>query len=237
MALGLPAWVVASFIAAIFVVTKLAQSVIYLVGITALGGETIAQTVVSVLVYALTLAIVIGVPWLLWRRRTSRAELGVNRALAWSDVAWAPAAFVAYMILTNVAGMIAPFIIPHYDTSQAQEIGFTNLTQQYQYMLAFATLVVVAPLAEETLFRGYLYGKLRRVAPMWLTTLAVSVLFGVVHLQWNVGIDVFVMSVVACWLRESTGSIWAGVGVHMLKNGLAFYLLFINPAFLHTIGG
>ncbi len=237
LVLGLPLWVVLSFVAAIFVVTKVAEEVIKLVGVAALGGETIAQTIVSVLVYALTLAIVIGVPWLVWRRRTTRRELGLERGPAWQDLAWAPAAFVAYMILTNIAGALAPLVIPHFDTNQAQEIGFSGLTQQYQYVLAFLTLVVVAPLAEETLFRGYLFGKLRQIAPLWLTVLVVSVLFGIVHLQWNVGVDVFVMSVVACLLRESTGSIWAGVGVHMLKNGLAFYLLFINPAFLHTIGG
>ena len=237
MILGLPLWVVASFVAAIFAVTQATDALIKLVGIEALGGTTIAQTVVSVVVYALTLALVIGVPWLVWRRRTTRRELGLDRGPVWSDLPWAPAAFVAYMILTNVVGALAPVLIPHFDSNQAQEVGFTGLTQQYQYVLAFFTLVVVAPLAEETLFRGYLYGKLRRIAPLWLTVLIVSVLFGAVHLQWNVGVDVFVMSVVVCLLRESTGSIWAGVGVHMLKNGLAFYLLFINPAFLHTIGG
>lgn len=237
MIIGLPLWVVLSFLAAILAVTWFAELLIKFVGVTALGGETIAQTVVSVLVYALTLALVIGVPWLIWRRKTTRQELGLARGPLLSDIAWAPAAFVAYMILTNVVGAVAPLVIPHFDTNQAQEIGFTGLTQQYQYALAFLTLVVVAPLAEETLFRGYLYGKLRRIAPLWLTVLLVSLLFGVVHLQWNVGVDVFVMSIVVCLLRESTGSIWAGVGVHMLKNGLAFYLLFINPAFLHTIGG
>jgi membrane protease YdiL (CAAX protease family) len=53
--------------------------------------------------------------------------------------------------------------------------------------------------------------------------------FGAVHGQWNVAIDVFSLSLIMCGLREITGNIWAGALLHMLKNGLAFYILFINP--------
>jgi membrane protease YdiL (CAAX protease family) len=53
----------------------------------------------------------------------------------------------------------------------------------------------------------------------------------------NVALDVFILSIVMCGLREMTGSIWAGVVLHMMKNGLAFYLLFINTALLSTMGG
>jgi membrane protease YdiL (CAAX protease family) len=98
-------------------------------------------------------------------------------------------------------------------------------------------LIIVAPVAEEVLFRGYLYGKLRKSVPVWAAIGIVSVLFGSIHGQWNVAIDVFALSIVLCVLREITGSIWAGILLHMVKNGLAFYILFINPAVLGTIGG
>ena len=96
-------------------------------------------------------------------------------------------------------------------------------------------LVVVAPIAEELIFRGWLYGKLRLLlssklsnnASMILSIILVSVLFGMVHMQWNVGVNVFALSVVLCGLREITGTIYAGILAHMLKNGIAFYLLYI----------
>jgi membrane protease YdiL (CAAX protease family) len=72
----------------------------------------------------------------------------------------------------------------------------------------------------------------------WVAILAVSVLFGLMHLgfdfealQWNVAINIFCMSVVLCVLREITGTIWSGTILHMLKNGLAYYLLFIVGTF------
>ena len=91
------------------------------------------------------------------------------------------------------------------------------------------TLVIVAPIAEEVLFRGYLYGKLKGYVPAIWAALATSLLFGIAHFQWTVGIDVFILSMFLCGLRSLTGSIWAGILVHILKNALAYYILFINP--------
>ena len=60
-----------------------------------------------------------------------------------------------------------------------------------------------------------------------ISAVLVSIVFGIVHLQWNVGVNVFAMSLVACALREYTGTIHAGILLHMIKNGLAFYYLFV----------
>ena len=62
---------------------------------------------------------------------------------------------------------------------------------------------------------------------MTISILLVSLLFGVVHMQWNVGVNVFALSVVLCGMREITGTIYAGILTHMLKNGIAFFLLYV----------
>jgi membrane protease YdiL (CAAX protease family) len=103
--------------------------------------------------------------------------------------------------------------------------------------LAFVTLVVVAPIAEEIIFRGYMYGKLKKFVPIWVAILATSLLFGAVHGAWNLAIDTFALSIVLCSLREFTGNIWASILLHMVKNGIAFYILFIYPTLLTTLGG
>ena len=95
------------------------------------------------------------------------------------------------------------------------------------FIMAFICLVVLAPLCEEIIFRGWLYGKLRFRMPALPAILIVSVLFGIMHGQWNVGVTVFAMSLGMCVLREFTGTIWAGVLLHMIKNGIAFYFLFV----------
>lgn len=235
--IGLPVWVFTSFVLANIIVAVglvlLKQTYHY----TPVATDPVFNTVLAALIYLLTLSITVGVPWLLRHRRTSQADLGLTRLPSWMDILLAPAGAVVYLILSGILVILFSMLFPQVDLQQAQDVGFENLVGRYQYLLAFITLVVIAPLAEETLFRGYLFGKLRKSAPLWLAVLITSALFGLAHGQWNVAIDTFALSVILCSLREVTGSIWAGVLLHMMKNGLAFYILFINPSFLSILGG
>lgn len=224
-------WVLASFFAAqlfIVVLFLLLESA----GITIVVNQTVLQATMAAVVYIVTLGVLIGVPWWVKKRKTSRKEVGLTGLPTWADLGLGPAGFVVYLLASAAVVSLVGALIPAFDVSQVQETGFEGLSLQYEYLLAFATLVVLAPIAEEILFRGYLYGKLRKVIPLWLAILVTSVIFGFVHFQWNVGVDVFVLSIVACILREVTGTIWAGILLHMIKNGLAFYFLFINTTFL-----
>lgn len=235
--IGLLLWVALSFAVAQSLLVVIAV-ILNRVGVSLDAiNNTMLQTVFAALVYLLTLVIVMGVPWLAKKSATSKTELGLTRLPSWLDIGLAPAGFIIYMVATFVLTTIVTLVVPSFDSSQVQDTGFGNISQRYEYFLAFATLVVIAPLAEEILFRGYLYGKIRKYVPVWLAMLLVSALFGAVHGQWNVGLDVFALSIVLCSLREITGSIWAGVLLHMIKNGIAYYLLFINPSLLSTMGG
>lgn len=203
------------------------------------GGinQSVLSFAVAAITYTLTLAITIGLPWLLFKSRTSKAELGMSRLVSWFDILVAPVGFIGYIIISGAILYFVAQFVPGFNVNQVQDIGFSRLSSQSDYILAFLTLIVIAPIVEEILMRGYLYGKLRKSNSMWLAAIVTSLVFGLLHGQWNVGLDVFALSLVLCGLRELTGSIWAGVLVHMIKNGLAFYVIFINPAFLTTIGG
>jgi len=237
MAIILPAWVFVAFALAqllIVGVLLLLRSAGVAISIV---SETVLNTIVAAAVYLISLALVIGVPWFVRRYRTTTKELGLHRLASWMDILLAPAGFIVYLLISSTLVYVIGQLLPNFDPGQTQEVGFSHLVRQYEYLLAFVTLVVIAPIAEETLFRGYLYGKLRQYVPVWIAMLTTSLLFGLLHGQLNVGIDVFALSIVLCSLRELTGSIWAGILLHMMKNGLAFYLLFINTTLLHTIGG
>lgn len=229
-------WVCVGFVVASVLVGGVMRGLVSLgVSFTNIDA-TVLNSVLAACVYGLSLAIVIGVPWLVKRYQTGRADLGLTRLPEWFDLLLAPAGFVIYLLASGLVMYVVSQLVPGFNAAQQQDIGFTNVAKQYELLLAFVTLVIIAPLAEEMLFRGYLYGKLRKNVPIWAAMLATSALFGLLHGQWNVGIDVFVLSLVMCTLREITGSIWAGVLVHMTKNGLAFFLLFIYPLLHVTMG-
>ncbi len=233
---ALPAWVFFGFMLAQAVVLALIAALSAAGVPLANVDEAVFSAVVGAVIYALTLLVVIGVPYAIKRSRTTLEQLGLQRLPLWRDVWIVPLAAIVYLVLSAVLVAVASVSLTFIDFNQAQDTGFSGVTSQFGIALAFISLVVVAPVAEEVLFRGYLFGKLRAYAPIWLTVVIVSVLFALVHFQWNVAIDVFALSIVLCLVRIFSGSLWPSIFLHMLKNGLAFYLLFINPALLSTLG-
>lgn len=231
----LPLWVVVGFGVSNLVLTGI------VLGLKALGvsfagiNPALLNTILAACIYGLSLLVVVGVPWLMGKHSTNKRELGLWRLPDWADIGLAPVGFVLYFLLSALTLYVAALVLPGFDSDQLQETGFGTISQGYEYVLAFITLVVAAPIAEEVLFRGYLYGKLRKSASIWLATFVTSMVFGVIHGQWNVAVDVFALSIILCVLREITGSIWAGILLHMMKNGIAFYLLFINPTLVGII--
>ncbi|MDR1032433.1 MAG: CPBP family intramembrane metalloprotease [Candidatus Nomurabacteria bacterium] len=229
-------------LAAYYIVQYTAAFVLYFIygdNLKSMANDPVFNTVVSAVVSAILLVVVLIIPWKAFKQKLSAKELGVNKWPSWTDILLSPAAFLVYMVGAALLTSVVSALVPGFDVDQVQNIGYTadNLVQQSDYLLAFAALVVVAPVVEEVIFRGYLYGKLRSRLGIVLSMLLVSVLFGAAHGQWNVGVNVFVMSLVMCGLREITGSIWAGVLLHMLKNGIAYYLLFVNTSFLNSVVG
>lgn len=236
MAVVLPLWVLASFV--------LVQVVLYLVtlGLHAVGisfrsaNENVLNAAFGAIVYVLTIAMVVGLPLLIKKYKTSREDIGLSRLPSWLDILLAPAGFIIYLVISAIFILIASQL-SFINLDQVQDTGFSQLTQGYEYLVAFLTLVVIAPVAEEILFRGFLFGKLRKHVPIWVAILITSLLFAFVHGAVNVGIDVFALSIVLCLLRLVSGTIWPSILLHMLKNSIAFYLLFINPTLLTTLGG
>lgn len=220
-------WVFASVIAAQFVIGWFL--------ILVLGRDTFVQpvwtAVYSALSYIVALALVIFVPtrWI----KSSRDEVGLKGLPTWTDIGLSPIGFIVSLILA--AGLTAFFsVFPWFNASEVQDVGFSVYMSGGDRIIAFFTLVVVAPITEEIIFRGWLYGKIREKlsklperAGVLISTLIVSVLFGLIHMQWNVGVNVFCLSIVLCGLREITGTIYAGILTHIIKNGVAFYLLYV----------
>lgn len=163
-----------------------------------------------------------------------RKDLGLINLPTWTDIGLAPIGFIVSLLLAAV--LVTVFnMFPWFDAEQAQDVGYSMMMPGFDRIIAFITLVVIAPIAEEIIFRGWLYTKLRnklnkKVSDIWgiiISSFIISLLFGIIHLQWNVGVNVFALSVVLCALREITGTIYAGILTHMIKNGVAFYLLYV----------
>jgi uncharacterized protein len=86
-----------------------------------------------------------------------------------------------------------------------------------------ATLVVavtVAPLCEETFFRGYLFPGLARVMSPWAAVVVSALIFGVAHADAGSFALLFILGLVLALLRWRTGSLWPGIVFHAFNNGI-----------------
>ncbi len=194
----------------------------------------VMQLFVSALGYVLALFVVVSLPRLvnLDKAKALSKQLGIDKKPKIIDILISIPGYGLYVVLTIIFSVIAQLVWRSFDAEQIQQVGFNSVNLPIEYVLAFIALVIIPPIAEELLFRGYVFSRLREKMGFWATAVVVSTLFAVSHLQWNVGIDVFALSLVLCFLRERTGHIWAGVALHMIKNSVAYTLLFLHPNLL-----
>lgn len=154
-------------------------------------------------------------------------SMGVQHLPTFVDIGLAPIAYVVYLFAASLLTRIMTGLFGWFDAGQEQNIGFGYYITGLDRMFAIIAVVLVAPIAEELIMRGWLYGKVRRKWAAPIAALIISVVFGLLHGQWNVGVTTFALSMILCGLREITGTIWSGILLHMLVNGVAFYLLYI----------
>ena len=197
-----------------------------------LGSDTLktplAATIFSALVYTLSFLFLLLIFKHLkpLRAPVTRNELGLNNLVTFSDIGLALAGFFSYLAFSAILTALFS-IFPWFNLTENQPLLYSTLISPSGKILAALALVVAGPILEEVIYRGLIYGKLRKNHSLITSILTVSILFGFLHGQWNVGVDVFALSVVACLMRETTGTIYAGIILHILKNAIAFYMLFI----------
>ncbi len=175
--------------------------------------------------------------WFMRRRAISLSTIGLGRPPRLSDTGYAALAFIGYFIVLAMIMALVEQYVPSVNLEQEQQIGFDSAAGP-SLILVFISLVILPPLVEEIMIRGFLYSGLRRKFSVIVSALVASLVFAAAHLQFGAGepplyvaaIDTFVLSLVLIALREKTGSLWAGILVHALKNGIAFMALFILHA-------
>ena len=175
-------------------------------------------------VYAASEVLTLAAMWLVFKKANIRLDsLGLDKI---KTLFWAVPAFFAYLFISASMAKASSLFFTKEVLEKEQDLGFSDATASWEIALAFIALVIIAPIVEELLFRGFLFKQLRKSWPFWISAIVSSLLFGLAHLQINVGIDTFALALVLAFLYEKTSSIVSSIGLHMLKNLIAFTFLF-----------
>jgi membrane protease YdiL (CAAX protease family) len=100
----------------------------------------------------------------------------------------------------------------------------SNLDSPTTFLIAG---IFIAPLFEETIFRGFLFPGLRQKLGWEKAAIISSAIFGFCHLQIAAFIPTFVLGLVFCYLYQRSSSIWPGIILHTVVNSFGLCLLVI----------
>lgn len=196
----------------------------------AMESDSWLQFLFIAIVEAITLGVIYK---FLKARKAGFNSIGLNKPQS-KHLLQAAIGFAIYFVVFIVIAIVATALVPGLDTDAQQELGFDKSTAGLGLLPIFLSLVILPPIAEEIVARGFLYTGLKAHIPVLRAALITSLLFGAAHLAggpegellWLAALDTFVLSMVLCNLKDRTGSLWPCIGVHMMKNGLAFVVLF-----------
>lgn len=193
-----------------------------------LQNNNFLSMIVAISAYALGIVIILWVVRNVSKKSVIDA-LSLRPPKPLSDTLLAFPGFMVYLFVVFIFFSITGFFSPE-TLEQTQELSFTEEGSGYDILFAFIALVLAAPIAEEIIYRGFLFQGLAKRYGFWIGTIATGLIFGLAHWQWNVGIDTFALTIVASYLVWNTKSIWPAILLHMIKNLMAFAGTFLLDA-------
>jgi uncharacterized protein len=175
-------------------------------------GATFVQDVL--LIGGAVLAIGLGV------RHGAAAALGLRSTRFWPAVGWAAVLLGAFWLASGI-------VVSIFGEPPEQEI--TEEIKSEDGVLALAGYVgitcLIAPIAEEVFFRGFLFPVLRARTGVAWSVVITGVLFSLVHALGSpveALIVLFVLGAGLCLLYLRTGSLLPCIGLHALNNAISF---------------
>ena len=104
--------------------------------------------------------------------------------------------------------------------AQEQELvrAFVGTDDTLLRVLIVLAAVVVAPVVEETLFRGFIYGVLKRYTDAPFAALVSGLFFAIIHMHTGSLLPLWVLALFFCAAYEITGCLLAPMILHAIFN-------------------
>jgi uncharacterized protein len=161
------------------------------------------------------------------RFRARPADFGFRRVGVGLGVGAVVVAAISYYVLT---GVYASLVNLHGSDKLPSELGVSTSTAALVGATVF--VCVIAPMAEEFFFRGFVFGALRRMrirvagrdVGVWVAAILTGILFGLAHTGSAASqylIPLGFLGFVLCLVRWRTGSLYPCMALHSLNNSLA----------------
>jgi uncharacterized protein len=115
-------------------------------------------------------------------------------------------------------------IDPHQDSQEIVQI-FQGAKDPGRKIPIILLAVLVAPLAEEFLFRGFLYGVFKRYFGAFPSLLFTGILFALLHLHLPSLLPLFVLACALTMAYELSGTLLVPMGMHAIFNATTLLMV------------
>lgn len=156
---------------------------------------------------AVLLAVIVAVAPL---GRQALPALGF-RAVSWRPIVFGTIATIVLSVAVSQIGLDPKGVKQAIETARDPD----------RFAATLLALAVLAPLVEELLFRGVLYGWLTYRWGSTLAWIASSLAFAAAHVELAHIILVLPLGLWFGWLRKRTDSLWPSLVAHAVNNGFA----------------
>ena len=170
---------------------------------------------------------------LFWR--TTLVEFFGLRWLRWKSIFWIMPAFVFAMMIVGailVAFGWQTWLQDSLGAKPQEAVTLVKEASDLGLLVAMAvSAIIIAPIAEELIFRGYLYPVVKRFTDRWFASIFSGVLFGVIHFNVMALPMLALMGIILAVIYERSGSLWVPIGCHAAFNATQFVLILIARAY------
>jgi len=154
------------------------------------------------------------------------ADMGLSRRAL--SLAWRTGPPAALVLLLLAAAVELPLKALGVQQTQLDGLEWVRAVPFWLYLLVAFAAAVLAPIAEEIYFRGYVFrAYLDQKGPLQAYVFS-SLLFALVHLNLPAVLPIFVMGLFLAFLYRRSGSILPGMVAHAVNNAVAFAILYFG---------
>jgi uncharacterized protein len=227
-AFRVPFSVVDGFMAVlVYFIGQLIAGVVLGVGLAVTGQPLGSTQTLMAAVGAQVLGLALAGAYLLARRRLTWRLLGPVRPSGLL-VAIGLGVGIAGTVLAYLLNGILSFIFEP-EAPVEQQLLQDVLAGGWATVFAVIAAVVMAPIAEEILFRGVLFQALRRRLGMWVAAVISSLVFTAVHVEIVTSqplalVGLFALGVFLAWSFHRSGSLVVPILGHAVFNGVSLSL-------------
>ena len=182
------------------------------------GGTGEPATILLAYLILPSLAAIIWI-WFaaVWSERDGWARLGFARI----DRRWFIQAVALGLFSVPATMLITALTRPLFGAAKGPALPLANehAWSQPSFVLAiFLGIVVLAPLMEETVFRGLLFGWLRQRFGLWQAAILAASAHAALHFDLGALPGLLVLFLFLAWVYEYSGSLWVPAIIHAIHN-------------------